>query len=125
MKRLILIAALAACDDPEVTGKVSSVLEHGIVEAQADCYCTLTGPSNYSFSARYQKLIDGSCLVLAPGSGGTVLIARSEEGAPHCESGSPDFDIYDGLIHGPDGYSDADITTCCTGFNLEAFGVTP
>lgn len=119
MKRTALLLALfaAGCDDESLPAKVANAQLHGIVAAQADCYCTLSGPSAYTFSARYQKLMDGSCFAMAPGSGGPTL------GAEHCESGSPDFDIYDGLIHGPEGYSDADITTCCTGFNLAAFGV--
>ncbi len=136
MKRILLIAALAACDDPEVTDKVASVLEHGLVAAQFQC----TGSATQTVSPfdhigislfRVQKLIDGSCFVSnSPWGGYPYLLARSDPGAETCrfESSPTAFAEVEGGVASfttstPPVIYEADIETECTGFNLEAFGV--
>jgi hypothetical protein len=121
----VLIAALAfGCDDPAVGAKALDVLEHGFVAAHARCQCELT-PGNSVFMTA-TKMVDGSCLS-GFGSGLTRFYARTESEAATCETFQSHIEAGDFVYH-PTGHGNAadatfDITTCCTGFNFEAFGV--
>lgn len=127
MKRAILIAALAlGCDDESLPAKVANAQLHGIVAAQARCSCTMTHPDNWppllvTYAA--QKLVDGSCLV----TGGN-LWERSEPQSETCDRNN--VWLEGGALHvleqtgeGPMEWTPKNITTCCTGFGFEAFGV--
>jgi hypothetical protein len=124
VKRLTFIALLAlGCDDPEVAGKVASVLEHGIVAAHARCQCEIT-PGNSVFMTA-SKLIDGSCLV-ADGAALTRFWTRTEANSETCEMYSGH--LQDGeFVYHPAGHGQTsatfDIESCCTGFEFESFGV--
>lgn len=132
MRHALALAALAAlgCDDPAVGAKALDVLEHGFVAAQIRCSCSIVSdgvPYGVNYSA--QRLLDGACLVSSAASqpAGTILWARSEANAVDCRRN--DVYLLDGDIHlviptgdGPRDLSE-EIATCCTGFNLEAFGV--
>ncbi len=122
-RALILAALLAGCDDESLPAKVANAQLHGIVAAQARCACELTPGNSVFISAN--KLIDGSCLT---GGGSTVdmFIARSEALADICERPSGHLEGGEFVYH-PSGHGTTtasfDITTCCTGFGFEAFGV--
>lgn len=136
MKRWLALAALltSACDDAEVTAKALDVLEHGLVAARLSCNCTgVANPPATTVNQpgqvyRALKLIDGSCS--ADNSSTSYWSERSEAEASLCPSGSPAgprslveggvlkvFSSSTGLAY------TADASACCTGFNLEAFGV--
>jgi hypothetical protein len=152
MNRLLLIGLLAlGCDDPEVAAKATSILEHGIVDAQASCSVTWSLPwagiGLTQFSV--QNLVDGSKFYTGPNSTfvpPTRLCARSEACGAAAErtlevvqnhTNVLTYKWSDGLFtivadggdvltyesHTPQTYVSEDITDVCTGFNLEAFGV--
>lgn len=131
MKRLLLLAVVCSfgCDDETVRAKVTDVLDHGVVAAQVRCSCSLTNDQSevengITYSA--QKLVDGSCLISESSLVLTKLCARSEACAEDCSGNG--VSISDGVLsHVSPGHHtfSAGIETCCTGFNLEAFGVEP
>jgi hypothetical protein len=122
------------CQDQEVIDKAQNVLEHGFTAARIECSCRfdragggLSGVHDFMAS----KLQDGSCLTQSSGSG-TYLWPRSDPRSLTCDSHkgmTEGLTIAEGglLKYVPDSsfiFSEtADIETCCTGFNLEAFGV--
>lgn len=125
---------MGECDGDEVTAKVMGVLDHGLVEAKIECDCSAEPipPALYSYPVYpfvAQKLIDGSCLV----SGGvpTRLYERSDARSASCDTypgqganahvATGGVLLVDSSANTPT-HSVA-ITTCCTGFNLAAFGV--
>lgn len=145
MTRWLLLAALlcAGCDDESLPAKVAAAQLHGIVAAQVICNCTITtadeestftslqlGPALVS-NFQANKLIDGSCLSGFDQSTTTgdamTLKARGTAGAGSCRFGA--YHAESGKMYvdegGPGSYETAwsrSLDTCCTGFNLEAFG---
>ena len=121
---------MGECDGDEVTAKVMGVLEHGLISAQAECTCDLVAPStNVAHDVHYraQRLIDGSCFA---GSAAQRLIDRSDPDVDTCaqHNGGATHELSGGVFYlhnGPDPSDlyQGDMSTCCTGFNLEAFGV--
>lgn len=123
---LLLIVALAfGCDDPDVSAKALDILEHGIVSARVDCSaCAVSNGSTGDTIALYtaHRMLDGSCLSREGDK--TRFCARDESCAADCRSENVSVSggqIRQDIVSGADRV--ADIETCCTGFNLEAFGV--
>lgn len=130
MRALILMAAAlaAGCDDPAVEAKVADILEHGIVAAEVTCSCNYGQNNANSVAYRAQKLIDGSCFVSRSTATAAYLLARSDNGAEACRVGDYSASGGDLVVdhdYDPSAPYFIDLETCCTGFNLEAFGVTP
>lgn len=138
MKRLFILAALlAGCDDDTLPAKVANAQLHGFVEAQVFCgpTCEFVKVSNPSVTTsgmnyRANRLLDGSCLVTATTTPGLVFLSRSDSEAETCrgEYASSWMTAEAGKIElqlgtNPVDHYQADIETCCTGFNLESFGV--
>ncbi len=132
MRRLACLFALLAvgCDDPAVATKAVDVLEHGAVAARVSCLCDTDPEPGFVTQvvrARAMKLVDGSCYVQET----AALWGRDESESATCptrpgENGNVLFE--DGLLKQEGGaplqvVGTAGIETCCTGFNLEAFGV--
>lgn len=124
---------MGECNGEEVTAKVMGVLDHGLIEAQIDCHGTwsrTTSPfDTVSPSFKAQKLIDGSCFTTSNVSIPT-LIARSEAGVSTCSrtSGGSTMYVEAGMLvfqatSSPLDRFECAVETCCTGFNLAAFGV--
>lgn len=121
------------CTTPEVHDKAVAMLQHGIVEADIVCQCLLTSPLTNITPGPYhlQRLIDGACFATPPFIVPSQLIPRSDPSAPTCKtaSGSASIELDDGVIifhngaHPDDTFTGSATTSCCTGFNLEAFGV--
>jgi hypothetical protein len=176
MRRFAILAMLAlgvGCDDPEVAGKITDVLQYGIVQATATCYVSSYYTSNYNPSAPYagyigmrytsQQLIDGSFLsscILTPNGAGpfpsavvtmppypqlserghgsvvrgtpfTPSQSGSTEGVSVCEASEGNLIFrhegtigvaFSSPIVNPT-FFELDMSTYCTGRNLEAFGV--
>jgi hypothetical protein len=134
MKRaILLVALLAGCDDESLPARVAAAQIHGIVEAQADCECELTNTVSSATTTinpyLAQRLLDGSCFVTW--SSTPRLTARSESGAESCRGvvGAATLDLVDGVFSFQNGPGAGNLwegpatTSCCTGFNLAAFGV--
>jgi hypothetical protein len=146
MRALFLALPLLCfgCDDPEAAVRAASVLEHGAANAQLRC----DQPVNKTGCGPFPVLLE--CTILQDGS--TLLFnnymlpasrfsARSEAGGAGCDVTRYDPDFlatfavaidggevtfttdYTGC--GPVSPTVLDIETDCTGFNLEAFGVSP
>jgi hypothetical protein len=120
---------MGECDGEEVTAKVMGVLDHGIVSAQARCICSLhndidDAENGVTYTA--QRLVDGSCLITEAPLVPTKLCSLSDACSVDCSGNG--VSLSGGLLShvaspGPHGTYSADMSTCCTGFNLEAFGV--
>jgi hypothetical protein len=153
MRRFALLATLAlgvGCDDPEVAGKITDVLQYGAVSAQVKCAGTVDtigcDPSPYFFSAHL--MVDGSSVVTykldCSFSSARLDVTRFNErgqvpgilaypftgGSIGAAAGGGDltFDFV-GSIAGSsplDHHPTVSLTaTDCIGRNLEAFGVVP
>lgn len=135
MRRLAAIVALATlgCDDPAVASKALDVLEFGAVQAKITCV-NLGGhvmgtPQCGAGNGRtlvWQRIADGSAFTNTPI--GLNWFARSEPEAQTMSFYEPDYQDTWSIAGGEivvekDGCSDIvfDISTYCTGFNLEAF----
>lgn len=119
---------MGECDGDEVTAKVMGVLDHGIVAADVTCECDMRNDDDTTTQHfgpyRMQRLVDGSCFVSWGVGGVPYFRARYDE----CSLESYPFSIADGdfrYLYGPltGNHYRAPASTCCTGFNLEAFGV--
>lgn len=139
MKRLLLISALLGigCDDPGAADVATSVLVHGAASAHITCSGTFNGTGSGSYRAT--KMQDGSCLasgayLLSYPSGAafsraaTQFSPRGESGADVCAVEIPDsftMSADDGDWKFTGFGAAKAIAIFCTGFNLEAFGVSP
>lgn len=132
MKRaILLVALLAGCDDDSLPAKVANAQLHGIVAARVECDCFTVPESGFNsqhVTYRASKLVDGSCFV---GIDAAQFWGRGEAAADTCDTypgqGGNLF-AENGLLQQQSGTplvvaGTADLTSCCTGFNLEAFGV--
>jgi hypothetical protein len=148
VKKLALVAALlsAGCDDPAVTAKVSSVLEHGAVQAelrlqQAAPSTTCTN-SSQEFLLNVHLFQDGSSLVSIHNFSPVASTAPYQQ----YNSAGNGIELVNPLVNGSGGpfswaleIADGEMSvvgTCsigstntnvdlsaATGFNLEAFGI--
>jgi hypothetical protein len=134
MRALLLLAALAAlpgCDDESIPGRVATAQLHGIVDAHVECFGSFSSASNVRYRA--SKMLDGSCLATVARSGtddsGTQFSPRGESGADVCvvtDTADMEFTAEGGEFRIQTGLgSPLAIESACTGFNLEAFGVSP
>lgn len=140
----VLVAFIVAwlalgCDDPEIRGRVETVLDYGAVSARVECEGSFSTPifgGDFWYSG--SRLVDGSAIVSLNLGGGTY---QNFWGRDQSEAG--DMNAIVGLGSGrivweanggeltitctgcngpPDTSPDVfDIETECTGFNLEAF----
>lgn len=134
-RNLLALLALVAlgCDDQAASDLAASVLTHGAAAAHIEC--AVPGGPNQFTSRLYRATLlqDGACLATVGGAvvnssvlipvGGTWLSPRT---APTCPVEA--FGAISASAEGGDvtvNGVDYDITTYCTGFNLEAFGVSP
>jgi hypothetical protein len=133
MKRLLLVAALlAGCDDESLPARVAAAQIHGVEAAGATCDCNLTNVASpfdtVPIESKYSLLIDGSAFIhySSHGSSNLAFCARGEACASTLQSGG-DFVESGKLVFvnpsPPNPRYEEDFETCCTGFNLEAFGV--
>lgn len=129
MRRLALIGLLAlACDDPDVSDKALALLEFGVVQAKATCpgvqvHLNDDCPKTGGEMVVWHKLADGSSFV----SWGAFqfLLGRSEDQeflAPNYPLDTVSLAPGELTVH-KDTCTDEviDISSECTGFNLEAF----
>lgn len=116
------------CQGTETVAAVMGVLDHGIVSADATCECDMRNDADTHTSHfgpyRVQKLFDGSCFIRSDGSI-TQFRARYEECV--VATAAP-YSLADGEFRylndaNPANRYRAPVSTCCTGFNLAAFGV--
>jgi hypothetical protein len=144
MRRTLAIAALlltAGCDDPAVQGKVLDVLEYGFVSAQANCSVVSENSLGAAAILGFQatRFADGSAMAIANSAsiGNTRFFDRNNAGIAdltvplRISFGNNDrievsFDGGDIVVFEPtaspsDTPDSCAVTTCCTGFNLEAF----
>jgi hypothetical protein len=140
---VLLAAALAvACDDPEVATKAASVLEHGMVEANAVCEVPFSANGSFcttSFILRASLFLDGSSFVQCiphaaiAGAGDYGIATFNDRADPVQAVGGPGGVAKCTLSEGEVIFSNSSepcsrpesIETYCTGRNLEAFGVEP
>lgn len=137
---------VVGCDDPEVQDKVESVLLHGSVEAYAHCYTATSknlcnGTSGQYFAFKAYKFQDGSSYLKFSRNGQGYqqfnhrdLTIRADDLS---ENGSTGYfgEVDNGYLNTraycsslASEYTDSiniDANMTCTGFNLEAFGITP
>ncbi len=72
MRALLLLSGLilaSGCDDPEVTDRVASLLEHGGVQAKATCTGQNGGTCPFwdaALTFEFTKFADGALMVSAP-----------------------------------------------------------
>lgn len=126
---LLAAVSVVGCDDGAVASKVTDVLAHGLIEAQARCVRSLRNDiddAENGISYTAQRLVDGSCLISQSSIVPTKLCSRTDDCAADCSGNGAS--LSGGLLThvasgGAHGTFSAEITTCCTGFNLEAFGV--
>lgn len=130
---LLLAALLAGCDDESIPARVANAQIHGFVEAQIDCECEVENTVFHNTTTLNpylaQRLVDGACFVTW--STGLRLLPRSDDGAESCRgvAGAATLDLVDGQFSFQNGPGAGNLwegpatTSCCTGFNLEAFGV--
>jgi hypothetical protein len=139
------LGVVAGCDDPEVQDKVLNVLEHGMVDAYLECtnitwnVCTPT----YSDRLEINKFVDGSSYFDIKGTGTysptfhgfkhrgknflefSFVLANGAEWTAEIDGGV--LEIYSQCIGQtpPTESGTASLESFCTGYNLEAFGITP
>jgi hypothetical protein len=149
VKKLALVAALlsAGCDDPAVTAKVSSVLEHGAVQAELHCLLQFhDGAPSPGCSVNSQQFRldahlfqDGSSFVkfVSPDVGITTLAQFNTSGSVPAVEGYTATSSWSASIASGEvsitgacpndtshpTLSDTVELSGCTGFNLEAFGI--
>lgn len=132
------------CQGTETTTKVMSVLDHGILEASADCEVEVDIPcqdTDIVFHFRADLLFDGSSIVTCDGNNGSFTAVNhrgepviatkrakygSDSGKFECEASAGELEIrYDGewcALSSPS-FGAFDMGLVCAGHNLEAFGV--
>lgn len=135
MRRAMLLASLAfGCDDPDVSAKALDLLAFGGMQAKVVCAgvsypaggmsdCDPIGDETYSG----HRFADGSAFVTL--SGTPVFWGRSEPEAAEMEFVFPSltpvtFSVAEGELTVSRASCTpvvVDISTSCTGFNLEAF----
>jgi hypothetical protein len=129
MRRLVLLLAALAfgCDDPAVAAKAADVLEHGFISGELTCQCNYG--SNEAFTIRAFRFVDGACW-MDGALGSVTLYPRSHQDAAGCVLEHPRVDAFDGedfqvspAYVDPSAPYTIEASTCCTGFNFEAFGV--
>lgn len=142
VKKTVLAAALAfGCDDPEVSGKVESLLLHGAVEASIRCESEYSyigyGGSPIPYVYKADRFVDGSIMVQLLSANHFKFWNRNDaeaEDAVVTYGNGPSelvFEAHDGNLTAfcpgctsPTDVADVDsIDVACTGFNLAAFGV--
>ncbi len=139
---LLGLSFTVGCDDPTVSDKAVSILQHGLIDAQLTCKST-SPPASYcnvdmSLDVTFTKLVDGGCMLQTPA--GSHWIDRGVASTCSYPLGLHTYSISDGIVQnmytgvfgctsGPptEPYSVTLSATSsqCTGFNLSAFGVTP
>lgn len=150
---ILNLGVVAGCDDPEVQDKVESILLHGAVQAEAYCktnsaFSECSGQLTSHTNFRAHLFQDNSSLLQAyipynPNSDlpqvvqfnsrseGIVAAHRLPNGNHlwQAEVNEGDFvieGICTGLGNAPFTKTiNIDSSMTCTGFNLEAFGITP
>jgi hypothetical protein len=136
MRRFALLAMLAlgvGCDDPEVAGTITDALQYGGIKAQASCQLPITGGTmcnGYVYRVNASLFLDGSSFVTCMLVTGSQYSAFNERG--HAVSVVGNYATQDMTCSLVDGQVSlvhatctrtADMSTYCTGRNLEAFGV--
>jgi hypothetical protein len=147
------LGVVTACDDPEVQDKVESILLHGAVQAQAYCktdstfsQCSGQLVSHANFRAHlfqdgssllqtyipYTNNSDTPQLIQYNSTGESITAVHMLPNGSHlwqAEVVGGEF-VVDGICTGLGNTPftenlDIDSDMTCTGFNLEAFGITP
>lgn len=142
------LGVIAGCDDPEVQNKVADAMLHGITSASIKCGPvsghpfseTICGVSNVP-ELQVQLFVDGSSLINAYIHGGPLgtgfqFTPRGNYPTLNTYNGAGPAEIYvdttTGYLHYSSGCDSPPATGYftlnadnCSGFNLEAFGITP
>lgn len=122
----------ADCTDPEVQARALSVLENGIVQAEAVCVYQVPGNNNPCgvIRAKADLFQDGASIVESSAVGYRQQFNSRHDPVKVCTNIQCDFssvEFVGGVVQyelycgGPVETGSFDIATYCTGFNLEAF----
>lgn len=143
MVAALLSSVVVGCDDPEVAAKVAGVLEYGAVTAELHCplfsVSTNVCGSSPLVELDVYDLLDGSNIIQTViingagqglqfnprGVGFTQKLRQSSGSLATLTIDDGVLDLTTNACSAPDNAFSVDLTSHCSGRNLEAFGIDP